>query len=107
MVSSQAPKWIATARVLRRMGFGTTGSAVDAVVNGDLTDHVKSALAADAAADPGAVATPMPQLSYPAKRPGKGADQAQRQRRTSSKRSAAFDLDCGDRLARDLHVEQR
>lgn len=79
MVSSQAPKWIATARVLRRMGFGTTGTAVDAVVNGDLTDHVKSALAADAAADPGAVATPMPQLSYPAKRPGKGTDQAQRQ----------------------------
>lgn len=52
--------------MLRRSGFGTTGPAVDAVVNRDWSDHLEGALALDPDADPGAAATPMPSYSTPA-----------------------------------------
>lgn len=55
---TQSPQWLATARLLRRTGFGTTGPAVDAAVG--QPDYLTAALGADPAADPGSQATPMP-----------------------------------------------
>jgi uncharacterized protein (DUF1800 family) len=62
---SQSPQWIATARLLRRTGFGTTGRDVDAVVGQDRSAYLDAALALDPDADPGAVATPMPVTPMP------------------------------------------
>jgi uncharacterized protein (DUF1800 family) len=76
-MAGQSDGWITTARVLRRAGFGTTGAQVDAVAGQNWSNYVDAALAADPAADPGAVATPMP--TPPALRgPGKGASVADR-----------------------------
>jgi uncharacterized protein (DUF1800 family) len=76
-MAGQSDGWITTARVLRRTGFGTTGAQVDAVAGQNWSNYVDAALAADPAADPGAVATPMP--TPPALRgPGKGASVADR-----------------------------
>ena len=68
----QSTQWIATARVLRRAGFGVTGPEVDAAVSQDWPAYVDAMLGANPDADPGAVATPMPALSRRAP-PGKGA----------------------------------
>jgi uncharacterized protein (DUF1800 family) len=68
----QSEGWIATARVLRRVGFGVTGQQVDAVAGQDWSRYVDAALAADPDADPGAVATPMPTL-HTLRGPGKTA----------------------------------
>lgn len=57
---AQSPQWIATARLLRRAGFGTTGSEVDAVMAQDRAAYLDGVLALDPDADPGALATPMP-----------------------------------------------
>ena len=62
---TQSPTWIATARLLRRTGFGTTGTEVDAVVGQDWSTYLDAALAADPESDPGAVATPMPSVIMP------------------------------------------
>ncbi|HTI73399.1 MAG TPA: DUF1800 domain-containing protein [Mycobacterium sp.] len=59
-MSAQSPQWIATARLLRRTGFGTTGPRVDAVVGKDWSTYLDGLLDADPDADPGARATPMP-----------------------------------------------
>jgi uncharacterized protein (DUF1800 family) len=59
-MSAQSPQWIATARLLRRTGFGTTGPRVDAVVGQDWSNYLDGLLDADPEADPGARATPMP-----------------------------------------------
>jgi uncharacterized protein (DUF1800 family) len=59
-MSTQSPDWIATARLLKRIGFGTTGPRVDAVVGKDLSAYLDVLLNADPEADPGARATPMP-----------------------------------------------
>jgi uncharacterized protein (DUF1800 family) len=76
-MAGQSDGWITTARVLRRAGFGATGAQVDAVAGQNWSKYVDAALAADPAADPGAVATPMP--TPPALRgPGKGASVADR-----------------------------
>jgi uncharacterized protein (DUF1800 family) len=76
-MAGQSDGWITTARVLRRAGFGVTGAQVDAVSGQNWSKYVDAALAADPAADPGAVATPMP--TPPALRgPGKGASVADR-----------------------------
>ena len=76
-MAGQSHGWITTARVLRRVGFGVTGAQVDAVAKQNWADYVDAALRADPAADPGAVATPMP--SPPTLRgPGKGASVADR-----------------------------
>jgi uncharacterized protein (DUF1800 family) len=62
-MSTQSARWIATARVLRRAGFGTTGAQVDALAGQDLGARLDRVLGADPEADPGARATPMP--AYP------------------------------------------
>jgi uncharacterized protein (DUF1800 family) len=59
-LSSQSSRWIATARLLRRAGFGATGSQIDAVANTDWAVYLDQALGLDPDADPGAVATPRP-----------------------------------------------
>ncbi len=73
----QSAQWVATARVLRRAGFGVTGPEVDAVVTRDWPAYVDAVLGADPDADPGAVATPIPRLDPP-RAPGKGATLAAR-----------------------------
>ncbi len=76
-MASQSDGWINTARVLRRVGFGTTGRQVDAVAGQNWSKYVDAALGADPEADPGAKATPMP--TPPTLRgPGKGASIADR-----------------------------
>ena len=76
-MSSQSPRWIATARLLRRTGFGTTGPRVDAVVGQDWSSYLDRLLDADPEADPGARATPMPIVptvpTYPAATEGADA----------------------------------
>src|ERR1700730_707210 len=71
-MAGQSDGWITTARVLRRVGFGTTGQQVDAVAKQTWPDYVDAALRADPEADSGAVATPMPMLAD-GHRPGNGA----------------------------------
>jgi uncharacterized protein (DUF1800 family) len=73
----QSAQWIATARVLRRAGFGATGPEVDAVAGRDWPSYVDAMLGANPDEDPGAVATPMPSLAEP-RAPGKGATPAAR-----------------------------
>jgi len=73
----QSAQWIATARTLRRAGFGVTGPEVDAVVSQDWPSHVDAMLSANPDADPGAIATPVPALDVP-RAPGKGATPAAR-----------------------------
>ena len=75
---TQSVQWNATARMLRRAGFGTSGPVVDAAVDQDWPTRVAQALAADPDADPGALATPMPTFDSPPP-PGKAAPQAARQ----------------------------
>jgi uncharacterized protein (DUF1800 family) len=62
---SQSPSWIATARLLRRAGFGATGPTIDAVAAQDPSTYLDVALGHDPNADPGAVATPIPALATP------------------------------------------
>jgi uncharacterized protein (DUF1800 family) len=76
-MAGQSDRWVTTARVLRRTGFGTTGAQVDAVVARDWPAYVDAALSANPEADPGAVTTPMPVFDPP-KLSGKGAMQAAR-----------------------------
>ena len=71
-MAGQSDGWITTARVLRRAGFGTTGAQIDAVAAKDWSSYVDAALSADPGADPGALATPMPNLPT-LRGPGKGA----------------------------------
>ena len=71
-MAGQSDGWITTARVLRRTGFGVTGTQVDAVAAQNWSKYVDDALGADPEADPGARATPMPSLAAP-RGPGKGA----------------------------------
>lgn len=74
---AQSQEWIDTARLLRRTGFGTTGAAVDAALALGRPEYLRRALAADPAQDPGALATPAPQLAPESALP-KGAGPAQR-----------------------------
>ncbi|GAC1640726.1 MAG: DUF1800 domain-containing protein [Mycobacterium sp.] len=75
---TQSPQWIAAARVLRRAGFGATGQQVDALSGTDMAFYLATALGSDPDADPGALATPMPDLPEPGPRPGKNASAAAR-----------------------------
>ncbi len=79
-MSAQSAQWIATARLLRRTGFGTTGPAVDAALKTGSSAYLATALAADPEADPGAKATPAPAFEQVAPLP-KGASKEQRQQR--------------------------
>src|ERR1700757_4093180 len=71
MPGGQSTQWVATARMLRRAGFGVTGLEVGAAVGRDWSGYVDAMLAANPDADPGAIATPMPSLEPP-RAPGKG-----------------------------------
>ena len=57
---SQSPQWMATARVVRRLGFGATGSEIDAAVSMGVDAYLAAALAVDPGSDPGVTATPPP-----------------------------------------------
>jgi uncharacterized protein (DUF1800 family) len=63
VMATQSPQWLASARLLRRTGFGTTGSVVDAAVGEP--DYLTAALSADPDTDPGMQATPMPEFTAP------------------------------------------
>ncbi|SPM38939.1 Uncharacterized conserved protein, DUF1800 family [Mycobacterium numidiamassiliense] len=73
----QSSQWVATARALRRAGFGVTGPEVDAAVRQDWPSYVDAMLGANPDADPGVIATPMPSFAVP-RPPGKGATPATR-----------------------------
>ena len=75
---TQSPQWIAAARVLRRAGFGATGAEIDAVAGKDMAGYLTAALRSNPDADPGAQATPMPELPAPGPPPGKTATAAAR-----------------------------
>ncbi len=77
-MTTQSAHWIATARGLRRAGFGASGPQIDAVAAGDWSAYLDAALGADPDADPGAQATPLPAFDTPG-RPGKAATRAARQ----------------------------
>lgn len=74
-MAGQSDRWITTARLLRRVGFGTTGAQVDAVAKKRWPSYIDAALRANPEADPGAVATPMPTLAD-GQPPGKAASAA-------------------------------
>ena len=59
-MSGQSTQWQATARLLRRAGFGASGPQIDAVAKQDRSVYLDTALGLDADRDPGAVATPRP-----------------------------------------------
>ena len=75
-MSTQSAGWIATARLLRRTGFGTSGPVVDALVGQDLGAYLDRVLDADPEGDPGARATPMPSYPNVPRYPGEKADAA-------------------------------
>lgn len=77
-MSAQSPHWVATARLLRRTGFGASGPQIDAAVASDPATYLDQALGSDPDRDPGAVATSMPQFTAPGSRPGRGATTAAR-----------------------------
>lgn len=72
-MSTQSQRWVATARLLRRTGFGTTGQDVDALADQDWGAHLDRVLDADPEADPGAQATPMPVFPDVPRYPGQDA----------------------------------
>ncbi len=77
MPGGQSTQWVATARMLRRAGFGVSGPEVDAAVSRDWPGYVDAMLSTNPDADPGAIATPMPSLGPP-RAPGKGTTPAAR-----------------------------
>ena len=64
-MSSQSARWLATARLLRRTGFGATGPQIDAVAKQDWSAYLDAVLSLDPDADPGALATPRPTAPTP------------------------------------------
>jgi uncharacterized protein (DUF1800 family) len=77
-VATQSAGWIARARLVRRSGFGATGTVVDASLSQDDAAYVAAVLAADPTTDPGALKTPAPTFGAIAALPT-GATTAQRQ----------------------------
>jgi uncharacterized protein (DUF1800 family) len=77
-VPAQSPQWVSTARVLRRAGLGATGQQIDSALTRGVPAYLDSALSGDPDADPGAVATPMPQFPALPPAPGKRATAAAR-----------------------------
>jgi uncharacterized protein (DUF1800 family) len=104
-VPSQSPQWIATARVLRRAGFGATGPQIDAVAGQDVSAYLDQALGSDPDADPGARATPMPQAAAPGPPPGRQATPAARQQYNRQLNAQMSELS-GWWLRRMVAVEQ-
>jgi uncharacterized protein (DUF1800 family) len=77
-MTTQSAQWIATARVLRRAGFGAAGPQIDAAASQGVPAYLDTALDSHAEADPGALATPMPSLAAPGPAPGKSTTTAVR-----------------------------
>lgn len=75
-MSTQSDQWIATARLLRRAGFGAAGRTIDEVSRQDWSVYLDAALNADPDDDPGARATPMPVVPAAAEYPSKDASAA-------------------------------
>ena len=78
-------QWIAAARLVRRTGFGATGTSVDAAVKAGPAAFVQSALATSSAADAGGKATPTPSFEAVA-RVGKSAPVADRHKANVERR---------------------
>lgn len=74
--------WAATARLLRRCGFGATGAEIDAATATGAQVWLRAALAADPEKDPGAVRTPLPHFEVLPK-VGKGATREQKRARNA------------------------
>jgi len=74
---TQNEQWIATARLLRRTGFGATGAEVDAAVQIGAPQYVSQIVASDPNADPGARNTAPPHFDAVAE-PGKSATKEQK-----------------------------
>jgi uncharacterized protein (DUF1800 family) len=102
---TQSPQWIATARVLRRAGFGATGPQIDAAAGQDMWSYLDHALGSDPDADPGAIATPMPRAAPPGPRPGRQATKAARQQYNRQLNTQMSELS-GWWLRRMVAVEQ-
>lgn len=67
----QSAEWKATARLLRRTGFGTTGSAVDSVFSFSTTgEYLERAFGVTESTDAGLAATPLPDLRITAPQAG-------------------------------------
>jgi len=69
----QSAAWLDAARLVRRTGFGATGTQVDAALRLGTDGYVMAALQADPTKDPGAIATPPPEFEN-IRLPGKDAD---------------------------------
>src|SRR5271165_7309444 len=77
-MSTQSAQWIASARLLRRIGFGTTGREIDAASSTDPSTYLDQVFGSDPDRDPGAISTPVPQFGPPASPPGRIATPAAR-----------------------------
>jgi uncharacterized protein (DUF1800 family) len=89
-MGAQSGEWIAMARVVRRAGFGATGTQVDAALSLGRLNYLNSLLV-DSAPDSGAAATPPP--SFEAVAPlAPGADQSARKKRNEALREQLLDL---------------
>ncbi|MEP6798707.1 MAG: DUF1800 domain-containing protein [Lapillicoccus sp.] len=78
--ASVGAEWSATARLLRRAGFGATGAEIDAAVAQGASAWLSAALASDPEKDPGALRTPVPSFET-LPRPGKAAAPADKKAR--------------------------
>jgi uncharacterized protein (DUF1800 family) len=87
----QSAGWRATARLLRRTGFGTTGPAVDVADRVGIAAHVPAILSSDPTADIGARRTPVP--TFDATTPlGRSASKDEKQQRNHQIRSQLSNL---------------
>ena len=87
----QSADWRATARLLRRTGFGTTGPAVDLANRVGIGDRVPAILGSDPTADAGARRTPTP--TFEAVAPlGRSASKNERQKRNQQIRNQLSSL---------------
>ena len=66
---TQSADWMAAARVVRRLGFGATGTQVDAVVASGIDSYLQRVLAPTPAPDRGVDATPAPHFGMLARVP--------------------------------------
>ena len=87
----QSADWRATARLLRRTGFGTTGLAVDVANRVGVAAHIPAILGSDPTADVGARRTPVP--TFDAITPlGRSASKSEKQQRNQQIRSQLSSL---------------
>ena len=77
-MTSGSAEWVAAARLARRLGFGATGSTVDAVLREGRPAYLDRVLATDVKTDRGVLATPAPDLAF-VERVKAGGDAAKRQ----------------------------